>query len=272
MRSLRKSPTLLGLYINIAVADGMSGLFLTVRGTCHLLKSLYHQPPVVSAILSVIFDLPAVMKFYLMTIASIERYISICRPMHLPMLGKYFGKLIISTWIIVLMVHSAVSILLVDKVCLGNTGPSLIVGLTNPFALVMGCLLSMLTLTAMFFTTLVLLELRRMLRRACLSSPAEKDIDVINATKYLITYLVTMVLCLAPLNAVILLWYFYEDWREKIAGPVMTAIVLLMVTHGIFDTIFFGWMMPSFRHEMKNMFQIFRCKAKTREYSESRGD
>ena len=59
MSSLRKVPTLLGLYINMSIADGMSGLFLSVRGNCHLVKSLYRQPPVISAIMSVIFDLPA---------------------------------------------------------------------------------------------------------------------------------------------------------------------------------------------------------------------
>ena len=250
MPSLRKVPALLGLYVNMSIADGMSGLFLSVRGNCHLLKLLYHGPPLISAVMSVIFDLPFIMKFFLMTIASVERYISICRPMHSPMLGKYFGKLIVSAWIMVLTVQSAVSILLVDKVCLGNSGPTLVLGLTNLFAPFMGCLTGALILTTMFLTSLVLLELRRMMRRVCPSSMVERDTEVLRASKYLITYMVTMVLCLAPLNIVVFLWYFHEDLREKIAGPIMTVIVLLMVCHGIFDTIFFGWIMPSFRAEI----------------------
>ena len=254
----------------MAVADGMSGLFLSVRGNCHLVKSLSRQPPVVSAILSVTFDLPAIMKFYLMTIiASIERYISICRPMHAPTLGKYFSKLTISTWIMVLMVNSAVSILYVDKVCLGNAGPSLVFGLTNNFSLVIGCVTSALILTTIFLTSLVLLELRRMMRRVCPSSLVERDTEVLRASKYLITYMVTMVLCLAPLNIVIFLWYFHEDLREKIAGPIMTVIVLLMVCHGIFDTIFFGWIMPSFRAEIMNWLRQHKCIAQIRDYSEA---
>ena len=269
MPSLRKVPALLGLYINMSIADGMSGLFLSVRGNCHLLKLLYRGPPLISAVMSVIFDLPFIMKFFLMTIASVERYISICRPMHFPMLGKYFGKLIISAWIMVLIVQSAVSILLVDKVCLGNSGPTLVLGLTNLFAPFMGCLTGALILTTMFLTSLVLLELRRMMRRVCPPSMVERDTEVLNATKYLITYMVTMVISLTPLNAVMYFWYFHEDWREKISRVMLNVIILLMVCHGILDTIFFGWMMPSFRQEIKRLFQRLKCTAVVRDYSES---
>ena len=101
-----------------------------------------------------------------------------------------------------LMVNSAVSILYVDKVCLGNAGPSLVFGLTNNFSLVIGYVTSALILTTMSLTSLVLLELRRMLRRVCPPSMVERDTEVLNATKYLITYMVTMVISLTPLNTV----------------------------------------------------------------------
>ena len=48
--------------------------------------------------------------------------------------------------------------------------------------------------------------------------------------------MITMVLCLVPLSASVFLWYFCQDWKEIIAGPILTAIALLVVCHGIFDT------------------------------------
>ena len=168
MSSLRKLPTLMILYINLAVADGMNGLFLFIRGNCHLLETLYQQPPVVLAITSVVLDIPAGMKYYLITITSVERYISICRPMHSQLLCKNFGKLVTAIWLIIPLAHIAVSVLLADKVCfMANSGPTLIFGLTNLFTPVAGCLTTSLILTTTFFTVLVLLELHRMMERVC---------------------------------------------------------------------------------------------------------
>ena len=268
MSSLRKSPTLMILYINLAVADGMNGLFLFIRGNCHLLETLYQQPPVVLAITSVVFDIPAGMKYYLITITSVERYISICRPMHSQLLCKNFGKLITAIWLIIPLAHIAISIPLADKVCfMANSGPTLIFGLTNLFTPVAGCLTTSLILTTTFFTVLVLLELHRMMERVCPCLMAHRDMEVMKATKFLIINMITMVLCLVPLSASVFLWYFCQDWKEIIAGPILTAIALLVVCHGIFDTILFGWMMPSFRKEikqfcidMKNFVMLRACR------------
>lgn len=260
MPSLKETPTLRSLYLNMAVAGGLSGLFTFIRGNCYLMENLYRMPPIASAMFSVIFDLPAGMKFYIILFASYERYISICKPLYKlsSPIVQHFGRLLFGLWFAVVGFHITVSVLMADKVCfMGNSGPTIIFGLTNIFTLVAGCMTSALIIVTTTFTILVLAELRRMTKRIRPGMLGNKDREVINATKYVIIIMMSTILCLGPLSVAMFLWYFDQ---KNLVGHMLTVIALLVVLHGILDTIIFGWMSRCFREEVKNMLrQMKQC-------------
>ena len=252
MKSLRTNPCLRALYIHMALAGMLNGLVAFLRGNCFLMRNVSRQSSIVVMTVGMIFDWPGADKYYIVCCGSYERFISICKPMYKPtnIFLNNFNKSLTTLWFILFSLMMLFGVIWNDKSCLmGNSGPTLLFGLSNPFTLIAASFTWLPCVITTLFVSLVAAELRRMMRR---SQPGQQrhhqNRDMIVATRCLMIIMVTMVLCLVPVCLCITLWG-YEPTRHLIAGSTLSLFYLMFMSHGIFDTVVFGWMMPAFRRE-----------------------
>lgn len=251
MKSLQKNLCLRALYIHMAVAGMLNGLVTFLRSNCFLMRNMLDQPSVIVMTVAMLFDWPGAAKYYIVCFGSYDRYISICRPMYKPsnFLLNNFNRSLIFLWMILITAMMSLGILWNDKACvMGNSGPTLLFGLTNLFSPIAAGVTCLPCLITTILTSFVAAELRRMMRRVQPGLMQQQDRDMINVTKCLIIIMLTMVLCLIPVCVSIILWS-YEPTRHLIAGSTLSLSYLLFMSHGIFDTFVFGWMIPAFRRQ-----------------------
>ena len=261
LKSLRRNRPLLSVFISLTVADGWGALASVVRTKCGFIYMLRRSSSTTAALLSALFDFPFGMKFMLVLLAAIERYISICKPYRRASLEKHFVGGLCGSWII-FAVHVLVEYIPNrEHICFTTEmGPTLLHKTSVvPVIFTMSAILITSILAA-----LVLAELHRMsVRTSALgvsSDAADKQITAV--TKYIVTITISMAICLLP-TVIWLVVYHASPNSESVIhgffGIGNTVITRLLNVIGIVGTIAF-MVMPEYKRELRAMLCIYCIK------------
>ena len=261
VKSLRKNKPLLSVLVSLTVADGWAALSSIVRTKCGVIYMLRRSSTTTATLLSILFHYPFVIKLNLVLLAAIERYISICKPYRRDSLEKHFVRGLCGTWIILAVVVLGEYIPNREHICFTQEmGPTLLhTSSVAPIIFTMSFFLVTNTLSA-----LVLAELHRMsVRTTALgvsSEAADKPLTVV--TKYIVTVLISMAICLLP-SAIWMLVYHASANSESVIrvffGIGITVSTRLQNVIGIVDSVVFI-VMPEYRRELGTMLCFYSIK------------
>lgn len=186
-------------------------------------------------------------------LSSIERYIAVCRPYSTSHLIHHFGKLAALHVIIFLMISFVIHWLSFNDICFdAMAGPRF--ELTNGAAMTGIITLWAPMLTVVILSTMVLLEIRRMNRRA----QAIQDSELKRASHFIIATNAIFYTLMCPTSTIMPLAFIAGGGSLPHADWVMLEwfIVYAHTFYGVANILLYAIMFKSYRQHFKKVFGI----------------
>lgn len=254
--ALSKIPNIKGTaYLKIlkimSVADVFASTSNGMRKFCPLRHQFYHHSQMITAISSTLFDSPAVWRYYVLVIATIDRHTAICRPYmyNTSLVTRYTTACMIAPLAFVIPSLAVRDIIFFDSVCVHNiAGPSSFLSGEGP-SLVTSGILTIPFLITMGLSSLIMHELFRMRQR----SLSDQQRSITNAAKYILRLNVLFIICLFPA----ILWTFHSAYGQgHVANSLGWLAVETFAVYSIVNCVLYGWMSKNYQQTVAKMFRI----------------
>ena len=235
----------------MSVADIFSSCSNMSRKFCPFRHLFYQNSQVINAASSVLFDAPSVWRYYVLVVATIDRYTAICRPYkyNISFLTRYMTTCMLVPLMFVILSLSVRDFVFFDYVCLHTiAGPSSFLSGEGPSMFTSG-LLSIPFLVTMVLSALIMAELYRMRRR----SLNDQQRSITNAAKYILLLNVLFIICLSPA----IMWTLYSAYGHgRAANSLGWVAVETFALYSIVNCILYGWMSKNYQQTVAKMFRI----------------
>lgn len=247
---LSKIPALKGTaYYHILVHFSLADIFNAISVACRMAlnkENLFQNFSFTSiAIYDVLMDTMQLGRHFIAAVSSLERYYALCKPFNYDS-SHYTTKLHLwlpMSWILVFGLFALRDSALHDGICYSQMlGPTNLLGkgaiITLGFMIILGGVTAVLLLR-------VGVEMYRMRRRTA----STKEMEVKNATVYLIVNIVTFYVCLLPqiANYVVVLFGIQSLLNVYLCNYLPCSV------YGIVDSFVYGWMTSAYRRRIRLM-------------------
>lgn len=243
-----KGTAYLNILLFMSITDIFSSLTYILRKLCPIRHYYYHNSLILSAVSSTVFDAPSFGRFYILVVATVDRYTAICLPFH-------YSKSLITTRtkacnIAVLVFGVCVlairDVIFYDSICLDTiAGPS---GVTLPGgAAIYSSVFAVVPISIILVLSgLIMRELYKMRSRSM--SDQQKSIN--NAAKYILIVNLVFGVCLMP----VCIWLIYSSVSQDAVNHTLAWITAeTFALYGILNCFIYGWMSKTYQKTLAKM-------------------
>lgn len=231
------------IFINIAFADILTSASFLVRVSVRDFSIFFQHDPIWVYIYDVTLNFVPLVRCLLLTLATIERYIAVCRPI------TYHTSIVISRltmWLTLLWIFGLFLTICRDSfcdICVSEMMGPVVYYDVKFIYFVLGVNLTT-NCSSIIFLALVFRELRHMRSRTRTSS----NNLIINATKYVgCIFLFFFLGILSPALHVIFSFFLGMTYRGS-----NYVDMCLTSSYGIMNAVIYGWIIPAYRGHTKN--------------------
>lgn len=232
----------------MSVVDILSSLTNMLRKACSIRHFYYQTSLVISAVSSTLFDAPSLWRYYVLVLATVDRYTAICRPFQYneSLTTKRTTLCNVMAMGFVVLELAVRDFIFYDKICIDAVaGPSNIANRGGPaiYTSVVIAIPFFLTVTLSCF---IMGELYRMRKR----SMNDQQQSITNAAKYILILNFVFAVCLMP--AVI--WVLYSAVSLRNINVTFVWITVeTFAAYSIINCIIYGWMSKSYQQTAARM-------------------
>lgn len=256
MKSFKSKPIGI-IIICITLGDITSDFVVFVRNyTANAILTRTNFADATVYILSIL-DFGPMVRYYILAVASIEKYLAICHPFKYEnhIIIRYIKLWCVMAWLTPLFINiirdsfffgciQYDEILGVHNVGDVKTLPFVAFSLTLPFV------------TAAFCQVAMIREIRRM--RQLPTFRASEDKVVTSASKYLMIIVIFFLLCLFPPVLLFILMVLGVFNYDLVA--LLIAVGITSSTYGFVNIIAFTALSSSYQQKVKTMFSVLLCR------------
>lgn len=248
----------------MSVADIISSITAMTRTLCGLRLLYYHHSLLLTAVSSTLFDAPAMWRFYVLVVATADRYTAVCHP------HRYKRSIITTrTTATCLLLFAACicilairDIILFDNLCLDTVlGPSST--LRSTWASIFNSAVGLIPLVLVAVLSILLIkELYRMRNRAM----DNQQQSITNAAKYVLIVNTLYFTCLIP----ILVWIICQTYFPNDDHSIFSWVSYdLFAAYGIVNSMLFLWVSKSYRQTAAGLICCVAARARELESADN---
>ena len=250
------------ILVHISIADIASAFAMMVRSSCVINHLALSFSPLAGAAVSACVDTAGIMKWYVLSVACVERYLAVCHALRYNsfFLVNHIQKVLAFLWIPACIMMMGRDLMFRDSICINsiigiNNFTSAWPGIISAVNLLVPSIVSIVTLTKTWQ------ELRKM----------KLGIDTIDQrTKrsaiYLMIISAVFYICLLPASVYILMMSFGFTKVKVLLVP----FCILYSLYGVLNTLIYGWNIKSYRKAVSNLF-LGKSATTSSPVSDSRG-
>lgn len=251
LRKLQLHQQKLAYYIILcymSLTDIVHSLTAIFQFSCWFRTTVTNQTGIFIAFFSALVDSSLMMPYLVLTAASFERYIAICKPYSYKTnkLVNNIGKLLLCSHVLTVGLCFARNLVFIDDLCIDSIkGPRMrSLKESSDVAIGMTCTIFLSVVVLVFTLYKVLRELQLMKKR----SMSEDERDISKAAEYIFSIIIAFTLCLLPLYICIIMVSI---------GVVVKAFIWASQfgsgLYGLANVAVYGWMYSSYRSKLKEM-------------------